>query len=77
MKQEISSQNQSQCIERLSKLVNKFSFPRLAGTEGEREAVKLTIETTDSRVLLDAYLIIRKAVLLLESDYKILCKNEE
>ncbi len=45
MKQESSSQNKSENFERLSNLVNKFSFPRLAGTEGEKEAVKLTIKT--------------------------------
>ncbi|MHA1931324.1 MAG: hypothetical protein ACW96X_02225, partial [Promethearchaeota archaeon] len=45
MKQESSTQNKSQTLSRLSKLVNKFSFPRLAGTEGEKRAVDLTIET--------------------------------
>ncbi|MHA2182432.1 MAG: M28 family metallopeptidase, partial [Promethearchaeota archaeon] len=45
MKQECSDQNKSETAKRLFNLVNKFSFPRLAGTEGEREAVKLTIKT--------------------------------
>jgi len=35
-----------------------------------------TPDKVDSKVLLDAYLIIRKALLLLDQDYKILCKNE-
>ena len=30
---------------RIYKNVQKFSFPRLAGTDGEKEAVKLTIDT--------------------------------
>ncbi|MBY8986563.1 MAG: M28 family peptidase [Candidatus Lokiarchaeota archaeon] len=45
MKQENSTQNRSQNLERLSNLVNQFSFPRLAGTEGEKKAVQLTIKT--------------------------------
>ena len=36
-----------------------------------------TPDKTDPKVLLEAYLIIRKAVLLLDKDYEILCKNEE
>ncbi|MHA1985547.1 MAG: M28 family metallopeptidase [Promethearchaeota archaeon] len=45
MKQESSDQNNKHHLEQLPKLVSKFSFPRLAGTEGEKKAVKLTIET--------------------------------
>ncbi|MHA2035307.1 MAG: M28 family metallopeptidase [Promethearchaeota archaeon] len=45
MKQDSSSQNQSQSMESLSRLVKKFSFPRLAGTKGEKKAVELTIKT--------------------------------
>jgi hypothetical protein len=45
VKQESSTQNKDQSLERLSNFVNKFSFPRLAGTEGEKKAVNLTIKT--------------------------------
>jgi len=45
LKLESSNQNQNQLLERLPKLVKNFSFPRLAGTEGEKKAVELTIKT--------------------------------
>jgi len=45
LKQESLPKNQSSHIENLSNYVKKFSFPRLAGTEGEQKAVLQTIET--------------------------------
>ena len=45
MKQENLPKNRSSHIENLSNYVKKFSFPRLAGTEGEQKAVQQTIET--------------------------------
>jgi hypothetical protein len=32
-------------MDRLAKYVKTFSFPRLAGTDGEKKAVKLTYDT--------------------------------
>ncbi|MFX1455775.1 MAG: M28 family metallopeptidase [Promethearchaeota archaeon] len=45
MKTEPSININNKILENLSNLVKRFSFPRLAGTEGEKKAVDLSIKT--------------------------------